>query len=172
MKPFVLWGYKDICGEEIRCILKICSNGDYSYFMWCLKLIFVIFVAVVLCKMSIGVASVTHQRGSGASADSWNFWFLSSLALPQEGCGSWEFVLGSGQVLQNTSCLDVLQCNWGKFKRLRDLVKPPVQWFANEFSKTFHFSAHRKYFCTFLYRLVERKSKVFIESGWTISHFP
>lgn len=42
-------------GKEIWCILKICSNGDYSYFMWCWKLMFVIFVAVMLCKMSIGV---------------------------------------------------------------------------------------------------------------------
>lgn len=120
---------------------------------------------------------MTHHRGSETSTDSQNFWFLSSLVLPQEGCGSWEFILGFGEVLWNTSHLDVLQCHWGRFKRLRDLVKPPVRWFANKFSKPFIFwwlSPHRKYTSKKI-QVSWEEAEVFIEAGcnfWTLSHFP
>lgn len=120
MKRFVLWGYKDICGKEIRCILKICSNEDYSYFMWCLKLIFCNLATVVLCKMSISVTwpwiinisllpnFLIFVISSSAKGRLWDFWVL-------------------GRYFEKV--LVLLFCRvieWG-LQRLRDSVNPAMQ---------------------------------------------
>lgn len=117
MKRFVLWGYKDICGKEIRCILKICSNEDYSYFMWCLKLIFCNLATVVLCKMSI---SVTWPWIINISLLPNFLNFVISSSAQRKTLG----LLGFGEVFWKSSCFVVLSCNWVRSTEIKGLCKP------------------------------------------------